>query len=177
MENTQLTANHCIIILNLHFYNRESEKVLIYRGNSASASHSTTFKKNIKLYMYVIVCETLHKFSSMKSGTHKTCFLRTNSKGYHDRDAEFIEKTNTKKNSSYLKFYYPFGTNLDDFCGTVSHGKRTGIETRGGREDEQLAHLVHTTGKQISKDLSFSCLTMNYSLKNEESDCKKRTSF
>lgn len=72
------------------------------------------------------------------------------------------------KNNSYLKLYYPFRTNLDDFCSTVSHGKRTGIETRGGREDEQLAHLVHATGKHISKDLSFSCFGNELSLKTIE---------
>lgn len=38
-----------------------------------------------------------------------------------------------------------FGTNLDDFRSSVSHGQRTGVESRGGREYEQLAHLVHTT--------------------------------
>lgn len=69
------------------------------------------------------------------------------------------------KNNCYLALHYPFRTNLDDFCCTVSHGKRAGIETRGGREDEQLAHLVHTTGKQISKDLSFSRLAKNYPFK------------
>lgn len=29
-----------------------------------------------------------------------------------------------------------FFTYLDDFSGSVSHGQRTGVETRGGGEDE-----------------------------------------
>lgn len=65
-----------------------------------------------------------------------------------------------KKFTCYLQVYYAFRTNLDHFCSTVSHGKRTGVETRGGREEEQLAHLVHATGKQIHRDLSILNLIM-----------------
>lgn len=70
-----------------------------------------------------------------------------------------------KKLTCYLQLDYAFRTNLDDFCSTVSHGKRTGVETRGGREEEQLAHLVHATGKQIHKELSFLNLAVTYLLK------------
>lgn len=70
-----------------------------------------------------------------------------------------------KKLTCYLQLDYAFRTNLDNFCSTVSHGKRTGVETRGGREEEQLAHLVHATGKQIHKELSFLNLAVTYLLK------------
>lgn len=45
--------------------------------------------------------------------------------------------------------YFVCVTHLDDFSSSVSHGQRTGVETRGGREDVQLAHLIHTTGTHI----------------------------
>ena len=41
-----------------------------------------------------------------------------------------------------------FLTYLDDFSSSVSHGQRTGVKTRGGGVDVQLAHLVNTTGTQ-----------------------------
>ena len=34
---------------------------------------------------------------------------------------------------------------LDNFSSSVCHGQRTRVETRGGREDVQLAHLVDAT--------------------------------
>lgn len=77
-------------------------------------------------------------------------------------------KVMLKKLTCYLQLdYVRFRTNLDDFCSTVSHGKRTGVETRGGREEEQLAHLVHATGKQIHKELSFLNLAVTYRLKKK----------
>lgn len=36
-------------------------------------------------------------------------------------------------------------THLDDFSSSVCHGQWTSVQSRGGREEEQLAHLVHTT--------------------------------
>lgn len=34
---------------------------------------------------------------------------------------------------------------LDNFSSSVRHGQRTCVETRGGREEVQLAHLVDAT--------------------------------
>lgn len=46
---------------------------------------------------------------------------------------------------------FVFLTHLDDFGSSVSHSQGTGVETRGGREDVQLAHLVHTTETHTQK--------------------------
>lgn len=35
--------------------------------------------------------------------------------------------------------------NLDYFSGAICHGQWTSVESGRGREEEQLAHLVHTT--------------------------------
>ena len=43
---------------------------------------------------------------------------------------------------------------LDNFSSSVCHGQRTRVETRGGREDVQLAHLVDATATH-THDFSF----------------------
>lgn len=46
-------------------------------------------------------------------------------------------------------------THLDDFSSSVGHGQWTSVQSRGGREEEQLAHLVHPT--EIHTPQRFMC--------------------
>lgn len=46
-------------------------------------------------------------------------------------------------------------THLDDFSSSVCHGQWTSVQSRGGREEEQLAHLVHTTATHTHHTVSY----------------------